>query len=159
MKLLLFLSLFIGGLIWAFISSQKSLPGDIIYFLKGFTEEIQLATTEIDGVKRADVYIFFTNKRLDELEELEKRKVSSSLAIKVMESAWESEKKVIKLLDEGAKLNSISEQIKKLKELRIKQEVILDKILEETPAPDFYTILDIKEKSLEAIDNFTSQNH
>lgn len=153
MKLLFFLILVIGGCVWAFILSQKSLPGDFIYPLKSLTEEGRLALTEFDNLKRADIYITFAHYRLTELEELEEKGARPALLLKVAEKLWEEEQASFRKLDQAAKLNDISIRVKRLKDLRQKQESILNKILDKTPEPEFYSILDIKEKSLEAIDN------
>lgn len=79
--------LVVSGIVIA-VNLPNSLPGELIYPLKGIYENIRLATNELSHENRAEVFIELSNNRLDEFKKLvdkkEYEKISETLDNMVM---------------------------------------------------------------------------
>lgn len=143
------------GLFGTYKLSLEALPGQMLYSLKGELENIRLATTELSKVQRALIYIDFANERLNEVEELEKNGEKPDNIIPVLEKFWENEQLALKSMKtETAKVEDPTQVYQKLRALRERQEVILNRLLDKTPDPQFYKILDINNKARDALNEY-----
>lgn len=152
---LLIFALFAGAIFGIYKLSLDALPGQMLYPLKEEIESVRLATTELSKVQRALIYIEFANERLDEVEKLVEKKENPDNIIPVLENLLMNEQLAVEVMKkETAKIEDERQVILKFKELRERQEVIFDRILDSTPDPHFYTVLDIKNKAMEVLDEY-----
>lgn len=152
---LLILSLIAGGIFGIYYLSLDSLPGQFLYPVKQELEKIRLSTTELSKVKRALVYIDFANERLDEAEALGKKGEEPGKIIPALNKFLENEQLIIKVMrQDTARVEDPTEVYEELKNLRKRQEFVLDYLLGITPDPEFYTILDIKDKAMDTLNDY-----
>lgn len=151
---LVILILIIGGTFFIFKWGLNSLPGEVLYPIKEFTEELTISTTSLRNSDRANAYIKIASERLNEIERLEEKGEDPANLVKIIERFWETEQKAIAELRKAKEFaEPISEEIAILEELGKRQNIIFKRLLENTPAPEFYTLLGISEKSEAEIAN------
>lgn len=149
---LLILALIIVGTVFVFKASQNSLPGELLYPIKQQTEDFIVSTTEFRHAGRALTHIRFANERLNELETLEQKGASTKELMPIVERFWKIEQDAFTELRLGREVgDNVLEGNQKLKELGKRQDVIFQRLLEKTPAPEFYILLDIQEQSKKLI--------
>lgn len=150
---LLMIIILIGGGFFVFKKALDSVPNEPLYGVKGVLEELQLATTELDRGQRALRYVDFVDRRLDELVKIENRGGTPKELLNAALLFWEKEQKAIKELQRQPGIINFSEAKKKLLSVNQKAVVIFNRILDKTPEPEFYSILEIKNK----IDDVTQE--
>lgn len=64
----------VGGSAMVYVKSADSLPGDLIYPIKGIREDLDLARSDLSFENRAITYIKLTNNRFEEVVELINKK-------------------------------------------------------------------------------------
>lgn len=152
---LIILIAILGGIYGAYKLSIDSIPGQFLYPVKKELENIRLSTTELSKVKRASVYIDFANERLNELEELEKNGVTTDEIIKILKQVLKNEETALKELKrETARVEDTAQVIQKLKDLRKRQDIIFNRLLDKTKEPEFYEILEVKNKAAEILNEY-----
>jgi len=145
---LLVLILIAAGAFFVYKLSLNSLPGQILYPLKESIEELRVTTTELSPVKRALIYIEFANTRLDEIETLDKSKKDPVKIVPVINNFSKNlELSLDQLKIESARIEDKSIVFVNLRDIRERQDQVLSKLLERSPDPPFYEILEIKEKT------------
>lgn len=152
---LLTVIIFIGGGFFVFKKAQDSVPGEPFFNLKGTIEDFELATTELDPGQRALKYMEFADRRLDELIRIENRGGSPKELFSAAELYWEQEEKAITELQRESIAVITSEPKMKLISVNQKALVIFSRIIDKTPAPEFYSFLEIKQATENAAEKFS----
>src|SRR3989344_4991748 len=129
--------------------------GPISWLLRAYRVNSYIQLKQKQRVQRALIYIEFANKRLDEAEALQKKGKSPAKILPVIEKFLENEQFALSVMTkETARVENTTPVYVGLRALLEKQEKILNRFLETIPAPEFYQILDIKTKSMEALNEY-----
>ena len=151
---LLTVIILIGGSFFVFRKALDSVPNEPLYGIKGVLEELQLATTELDRGQRALRYMDFADRRLDELVKLENRRGTPKELLNAVELFWEEEQKAIGELQRQSTVIKVSGAKEKLLSINQKAVGIFSRVLDKTPEPEFYSILEIKQKTEDVTENY-----
>lgn len=135
-----FITLISGG-IFIVVKLPSSLPGDLIYPLKGIYENLKLATNELNDENRAQVFIDRSNNRLDEFEALvdkrEYKRITETLDQMVL-----MQKKALDNIERvQSRTTNVVGKVSYFESSLQKQLSILKKQYYEVP-PEIYNIID-----------------
>jgi len=119
-----------GGVVTA--SSQKSLPGSILYPVKQATENIRTTTTFGDSAK-ANVYLDIADEKLNEVEKLEEKGKTDQIPVALnllQQNQQKATEKIEKAQSEGKDVEAI---VSKLQANLERQQLVLIRVLDQVP--------------------------
>ncbi len=155
---LLILIFLIGGFFLILKIAWDSLPNEPLYQVKGILEQLQLSTTELDRGQRASAYMTLADRRLDELVRLENKNGSPKQLLEMAQLFLENEQKAIDEINRESRGVSVSNAINKLLSINQKAGIIFSRILDKTPAPEYYSFLKLKQQVEDTSDKFSRNN-
>ena len=111
-------------------ASQSSLPGDTLYPVKTGVENLQLAITTSPAVK-ADLYLKFTQRRIDEVQQEVKlnRNVSTETLVKIQQQFDDT----LKELSNSNNIKASNNTLSRLSIATLNQQVELEQTLASAP--------------------------
>ncbi len=129
----------IGGTVYA---AQSSMPDDLLYPVKTFTEDIQVRL-ESDPEQRLDLYASFANRRLDEIEAqfLAGEEVSPKALARLEELSEKMLQQAAQVGEQG--LENALRQVQQALEL---QNQLMTKLQKQTPGPGEQGLVQAQEK-------------
>ncbi len=139
----------IGGTVYA---AQDSLPGDLLYPVKTFAEDIQIGL-ESDPEERLDLYASFANRRLEEIEA--QIQAGEDISPKVLARL---EKLSEKMLQQAAQVGEkgLENALRQIQQALEKQNQMMEKLQKQTPGKGENGLVNAQEKiqeRLELVDN------
>jgi len=123
------------------VNLSSSIPGDIIYPVKGIYENLRLAFNELNYESRAEVFIDLSNTRLNEFEKLVNRRNYSKIPQTLDDMVLMQKMALDNIGRAQNRGNDISEVLRKLALSINKQQSSLRKLYFEV-SPEGYGVMD-----------------
>ena len=111
-------------------AAQSSLPGDSLYAVKTGVENLQLAITTSPTVK-ADLYLKFTQRRIDEVQQ--EVKLNRNVSIETLAKVQQQFDDTLKELSNSSNTKASNDTLSKLSVATLNQQVELDQTLASAP--------------------------
>ena len=111
-------------------AAQSSLPGDSLYAVKTGVENLQLAITTSPAVK-ADLYLKFTQRRIDEVQQ--EVKLNRNVSIETLAKVQQQFDDTLKELSNSSNTKASNDTLSKLSVATLNQQVELEQTLASAP--------------------------
>ncbi len=152
---IIFIVFLVGVLAFIYTKSQESLPGDLIYPLKGVKEGIGLAMNELNYEGRASRYMEHSFERFDEAMKLIELKRDENDIKQALENLSESQERALDNFERARVYGtSIVPHLEKFEgELTKQQEVLFELLFQVSPSlyDSIKSALQKTEESIETV--------